>query len=94
VFSACPQCVNTVRIDPKTGLAPDTVMRDGKAVHNPNPDPAAVARAVPTPVCDPCVIKRNEVNRAGGPAAAHHTTGQVMTAEERHGKFHKGEYDA
>ncbi|MBB1251854.1 hypothetical protein [Streptomyces alkaliterrae] len=86
-FTACPECVNTIRIDPETGYPPDAVLVDGKARHNPNPDPEAVKRSAPQPVCDTCVMQRNEALYSGSPEGAH--IGAVTTlAAERHKKGH------
>lgn len=87
-FTACLDCQPSVFIDPETGLPPDSVMGpDGKAVHNPNPDPAATARAYKHPVCDPCVRTRNRIRAAGGPGTEH-MTGEWETGEARHRRAH------
>ena len=82
-FTACPQCVCAVRIDPQTGFPPDVRVIDGKAVHNPSPDPEAVQRSEKRPVCDNCVRRRN------GKAAAR-MQGPWETWEERHARTHRG----
>jgi len=87
-FMACPQCVCTVRIDPQTGFPPDVRVIDGKAVHNPKPDPEAVQRSEKRPVCDDCVRKRNAIRQKGGKAAAH-MEGPWETWEERHDRTHR-----
>lgn len=86
-FLACPDCVNTVRIDPATGYPPDVVVVDGRARHTDTPDAAAVARAVARPVCDGCIDARNAVWLRGGPDAAH-MTGPVPTWRARHEVTH------
>lgn len=85
---ACPECVNTVRVDPETNMPPDVVIVGGEPVHNPSPDPAAVARAEKRLLCDTCVSRRNERTRAGGPDAAHHF-GIVELAADRHRRNHQ-----
>ncbi|MFC9651450.1 hypothetical protein [Streptomyces sp. NPDC056937] len=87
-FAECPECVNSVRIDPATGYPPDVVVIDGKSKHNPNPNPEAVRRSVARPVCDPCVTHRNEVLQGGTPEGAH-IVGVTMLAAERHRRHHR-----
>jgi hypothetical protein len=85
-FMACPDCVNTIRIDPATGLPPDVEVIDGKAVHK-EPDPEATARSVKQPVCDDCIRERNRTYDRGG-EGVEHIYGYLETAEERHGRAH------
>lgn len=85
-FMACPECVNTVRIDPVTGCPPDAEIIDGCAVHV-EPTPEASARSVKQPVCDDCIRHRNEQFKRGGKRVAH-IEGYTETAEERHGRAH------
>ncbi len=83
-FGACPQCVNTIRIDPETGLPPDARWEGRNLVHNPEPDPDAVMRSVAQPVCDNCIMGRNDAASAGNAADDRIT----LTSEERHHRFH------
>lgn len=85
-FSACPECVTTIRVDPVTNRPPDAAIIDGKAVHV-APDPTATRRAVKQPVCDACVEQRNAVYLKGGPDAAH-IEGMWETTEARHRRAH------
>ncbi len=82
-FSACPECVTTIRVDPVTNRPPDAAIIDGKAVHV-APDPAAVQRAVKQPVCDACVEQRNAAHVNG----ARHIDGLWETTEARHRRVH------
>lgn len=88
-FHACPECVNTIRIDPVTELPPDSErdMSTGKLRHVENPDPAAVARSQKQPVCDGCIEVRNRVYLEGRPEGAH-ITGLWELAEDRHRRAH------
>lgn len=69
--SACPVCVNTIAIDPLTGLPPDVEMVNGAAAHK-TPSDEAKQRARQDPICDACVV----VAIAAGK--------NLTTAEERH----------
>lgn len=55
---ACPDCVNTIRVDPVTGIPPD-VMPD-RRTHNPSPDPEAVSRSIQHMLCDSCIKVAND----------------------------------
>lgn len=68
---ACPECVNTIAFDPKTGLPPDVAIIDGKATTI-TPTPDATARSSQLPVCDDCI------------SAAIRQGADLMTAEDRH----------
>lgn len=57
--AACPECVNTILIDPETNLPPDAAFQDNRLI-NITPDPEAVKRSVKTPVCDNCIGKRGD----------------------------------
>lgn len=58
-FAACPQCVNTVAIDPETGFPPDVERGPDDQPVRVEPSPEAVARSVKTPLCDRCVATHN-----------------------------------
>lgn len=73
--SACPQCVNTIRIDPETNLPPDVVRLTPWKFGYQTPDPAAVKRSTKEPVCDDCISTRDD----------------VLTSVERHRRFHQNE---
>ena len=86
-FMACPDCVNTVRIDPETGFPPDTQLVDGRLKHLANPDPEATGRSIKQPVCDVCVAFRNEEKRRGTPGTEHIERIEMLWAE-RHRNNH------
>jgi hypothetical protein len=76
--SACPECVNAVRIDPETGLPPDVEIVDGRAVPKTPPiSEDAVHRSEPCPVCDACISLAIRRGKAG-----------LMTAADRHRRLH------
>lgn len=85
-FTACPECVNTIRVDPETGWPPDVEVIDGKAVHK-EPTPEATARSIKQPTCDRCVATRNETWARGG-EDAQHIEGYWELAEDRHRRAH------
>jgi hypothetical protein len=72
--AACPDCVNTVRIDPHTGLPIDVAVVDGQLV-TVEPSEQAHERSRTQPVCDDCVHRRN---------ARHPDRDARMTAADRH----------
>lgn len=76
---ACPECVNTILIDPETGLPPDVVILNGKAVRDLNPDPETVKRSRKQPICDHCITRRNKIIRGN----------RVLTSKERHERNHR-----
>ncbi len=86
--AACPQCVNTIRIDPETGFPPDTLLIDGELFHCPDPTEEARARSVAQPVCDNCIEVRNKEARKG--KAADDIT--YLTSEERHNRTHREDW--
>jgi len=75
---ACPDCVNTVRVDPHTGLPIDRAVVNGRPVTI-EPTPQARARSRPEPICDNCVRRRNEL---------YPDRGVWLTAAERHRRAH------
>jgi hypothetical protein len=81
--SACPECVNTVRIDPETELPPDVMLDENRNLRNITPDSNALARSVPLPICDNCVVAGNIVRSSAG------ETTKLMTAAQRHRDYHK-----
>jgi hypothetical protein len=74
--TACPECANTVAIDPETNLPPDIAVINGKAV-TVQPSEDAVRRSAQQLICDTCVIRAI----AGGKT-------NWMAAVERHARFH------
>ncbi|MBA9050797.1 hypothetical protein BJ996_007635 [Streptomyces phaeogriseichromatogenes] len=88
-FTQCPECVNTIRIDPVTELPPDAVRDEvtGNLRHNPTPNPEGFARSVKQPVCDACVEARNMVYLEGRPEGEH-IAGMWERAEDRHRRAH------
>ncbi|MDH6108870.1 hypothetical protein P3T36_003001 [Kitasatospora sp. MAP12-15] len=78
-FWACPECVNTIRIDPETNLPPDVVVVNGEAVYTPDFTPEAMARSVKQPACDNCIQERNDSGT---------WPERVPTSVERHRRSH------
>ena len=70
----CPDCVVSVLVDPETELPPDIARVNGKA-ETVTPTPEAVARALPQPICDDCVMLRNVI---------HSRATQWRTGADRH----------
>jgi hypothetical protein len=72
----CPECVNTIGIDPETNLPPDVEYVGGKATPK-TPSEAAKARSSQQPFCDVCTT-----------AAINRGAKHLMTAAERHRRLH------
>ncbi|OKH90466.1 hypothetical protein [Streptomyces uncialis] len=87
-FTECPDCVCTIRIDPLTGLPPDVIRVDGRAVYNPDFDPEALHRSVKSPVCDACVKVRNTLIREGVSEPQLLKQGIFTLATDRHQTAH------
>jgi hypothetical protein len=75
---ACPDCVNTVRIDPHTGLPIDVAVVDGQPV-TVEPTEQTRARSRREPICDDCVCRRN---------ARYPDWAPWVTAADRHRRAH------
>jgi hypothetical protein len=73
----CPDCVNTIAIDPETGLPPDVGYVNGKAASK-TPSEAAKERSSQQPLCDICIAA----------AIARGKTG-LLTAADRHSHLHE-----
>lgn len=77
--AACPDCVNTVRIDPHIGLPIDVTVVDGRPV-TVEPSAQARARSRTQPICDDCVRRRN---------ARYLDREAWTTAADRHRRAHR-----
>lgn len=73
---ACPECVNTIRIDPETKLPPDVQIVDGRYAPI-IPLRSAMERSEKQPLCDECVN-----------VARHSGKTELVTSEERHRTTH------
>jgi hypothetical protein len=73
----CPDCVNTIAIDPLTNLPPDVEYIDGRATHK-TPDEAAKQRSRQQPLCDRCIAAAKAQGRP-----------ELVTAAERHSRLHE-----
>jgi len=69
----CPDCVNSVLVDPETNLPPDL----GPDLQPREPDPAAVDRSIKLPICDTCTIRGNSRRSPGS---------RVETEADRHAR--------
>lgn len=85
-MTACPQCVNTIRIDPKTDLPPDVKAGPNGEPVRIRPTPEALARSKQVMLCDNCVRMRN---------SRYDKEHQIETAESRHSRheFNDREWD-
>ena len=70
--AACPYCINSLPIDPATGLPPD-VTADGTPQE---PTQEATERSPKQPLCDDCITRKNR----------YYPHLYTETAEERHAR--------